>query len=73
MQTEKWNIFKTNNPNFRISKDLKITFEGTETECKKWLEKTFKVIEYKTNELLKTITFLTKEHDSKIEKAMVIE
>jgi len=58
---EVWNIFKTNDTTFRISKDLRLTFTGTESECKKWIEENFKPIEFKVNELFKSITFLTKE------------
>jgi len=58
---EVWNIFKTNDVNFRISKDMRLTFTGTERECKQWIEKNFYPIEYKVNELFKSITFLTKE------------
>ena len=56
--TEKWNILKSTCPNFRISKDTGLTFAGSETECKQWLEDTFSPIEYKVNELFHTITYL---------------
>jgi len=57
---EEWSILKSNDVNFRISKDLKLKFKGTETECKKWITENFKPIEFKVNELFHTITFLEK-------------
>lgn len=55
---EKWKIFRTHNINFRISEDLNQTFEGSEIECKKWIEQNFKPIQFQVNELFKTVTFL---------------
>lgn len=60
-EKERWEIFMTNDTNFRISKDIRTSFTGTETECKKWIEENYNPIEFKVNELLKTITFLTKD------------
>ena len=57
---EKWSILKTNDVNFRISKDLKLNFEGTAEECKKWITENFNPIEFKVNDLFHTITFLEK-------------
>jgi len=59
---ERWSILKSNVFNMRVSKETGLIFEGSETECKKWIEENFKnVIEFNTNELFKTITFLIKE------------
>ena len=55
---EVWNIHQTHDINFRVSKDLRLTFEGSESDAKRWIEKTFFPIEFKVNELFKTITFL---------------
>ena len=57
-EKEKWSIYRTNNVFFRISKDLCLTFEGTERECKEWITANFTPIKFKVNELFKTITFL---------------